>query len=108
MIPTIGRIVQYRVSASDAQAINQRRKDAREKLPWHRAIRSGAQVHVGNDVREDDIYPLIITRVWGDTAASAFNGQLLLDGNDLYWVTSTEIGEGPAKCAWPNTGTRAA
>ncbi|MFA6904509.1 MAG: hypothetical protein WC236_15645 [Gallionellaceae bacterium] len=101
MKPTIGRIVHYRVSAQDATAINQRRKDAREKMPWHHAIRSGAQVHVGNDMKEGDVYPLIITRLWGDTEAAAFNGQLMLDGTDTFWVTSTTLGDGPAKCSWP-------
>ena len=101
MKPTIGRIVHYRLSAYDANAINARRKDAKEKLPWHHAIRSGAQVHVGNDVAAGEVYPLVITRLWGDTPESCFNGQLLLDGNDLFWVTSTSIGEGPAKAFWP-------
>ncbi|MER8455870.1 hypothetical protein NKH24_06985 [Mesorhizobium sp. M1300] len=101
MKPTIGRIVHYRVSGQDAIAINQRRKDAREKLPWHHAIRSGAQVHVGNDLKEGDVFPLTITKVWGDSETSAFNGQLMLDGNDLFWVTSTAIGEGSRQCFWP-------
>ncbi|MBP8234474.1 MAG: hypothetical protein KAY22_19450 [Rhizorhabdus sp.] len=101
MKPTIGRIVLYRVSGQDAIAINQRRKDAQEKLAWHHALRSGAQVHVGNAVKEGDVYPLIITKVWGDSEKSAFNGQLLLDGNDLFWVTSTSLGDRPRECFWP-------
>ena len=99
MIPTIGKIVTYRLTAQDADAINNRRKDAREKLPWHHAIRSGAQIHVGNDVKKGEIYPLIITKVWGKDETAAFNGQLLLDGNDLFWVTSTSFGTGEiGKC----------
>lgn len=101
MKPTIGRIVMYRLSGQDANAINARRGDARDKLAWHHAIRSGAQVHVGNDVKEGDVYPLIITRVWGDSDNSAFNGQLMLDGNDLFWVTSTSFGEKNRECFWP-------
>lgn len=101
MKPTIGRIVLYRLSGQDATAINQRRKDARDKLAWHHALRSGAQVHVGNDAKDGDVFPLIITKVWGDTEGSAFNGQLLLDGNDLFWVTSTSLGDGPRQCFWP-------
>jgi len=88
MVPTIGKIVLYTLSSQDAAAINRRRADAKEKLPWHHAIRSGAQIHVGNDVRAGDVFPLIITRVWGDGEAASFNGQLLLDGNDLFWLTS--------------------
>jgi hypothetical protein len=103
MIPTIGRIVLYRTTAQDASAINARRKDAREKMPWHHAIRSGAQVHVGNEVTAGDVFPLVITKVWGApaTEGTAFNGQLLLDGNDLYWVTSTSLGDGQARCFAP-------
>lgn len=101
MKPTIGRIVVYRVSSQDADAINRRRKDAAEKLAWHQALKSGAQIHVGNAVKEGDEFPLVITRVWGDAEYSAFNGQLFLDGNDLYWVTSTCIGTKPRECYWP-------
>lgn len=101
MKPTIGRIVHYRVSHNDAQAINARRKDAREKMAWHHAIRSGAQVHVGNEVGEGDVYPLMITRVWGDDVHSLFNGQLMLDGTDIFWVTSTKMGDGLRQCFWP-------
>lgn len=101
MIPSIGRIVHYRVPAYVAVAINQRRKDAQEKMDWHRALRTGAQVHVGNEVHEDDVFPLIITRVWGSTPNAAFNGQVFLDGNDLYWVTSTSIGTRAGECQWP-------
>lgn len=108
MLPTIGRIVQYTLSLHDAEAINRRRKDARDKLAWHHALRSGAQIHVGNDVHEGEVYPLVVTRVWGSSENSAFNGQLLLDGNDLFWVTSTTMGDGPRKCKWPDRAPVAA
>ena len=52
-------------------------------------------------VKEGDVYPLIITRVWGDSEKSAFNGQLMLDGNDLFWVTSTALGDKNRECFWP-------
>lgn len=102
MKPTIGRIVIYRATANDADTINRRREDAQEKMLWHQALKTGTQVHVGNSVKEGDEFPLIITRVWGDSESAAFNGQLLLDGNDLYWVTSTKIGDKPRECYWPN------
>lgn len=101
MLPTIGRIVHYTLSPAVAAAINQRRADAAAKLDWHRQERTGAQVHVGNSVNAGDVYPLIITRVWGPNENSAFNGQLMLDGNDTFWVTSTSIGEGEGKAVWP-------
>lgn len=101
MIPTVGKVVIYRISAQDATAINQRRADARDKLAWHHALRSGAQVHVGNTAQVGDEYPLMITKTWGDAEGSCFNGQLFLDGNDLYWVTSTKMGDGPRECYLP-------
>ncbi len=101
-IPTIGRIVHYRLRDTDADAINRRRKDARAKMDWHRENKTGAQVHVGNDVSGGEIYPMIITRVWGTDPTSAVNGQVLLDGNDLYWVTSTALGDEPGRFCWPN------
>ena len=100
-MPTIGRIVHYTLSSYDVDCINRRRKDARDKMDWHRALKTGAQVHIGNDVVEGQVYPMIITKLWGDTPTCAFNGSCFLDGNDIYWVTSTSIGEGPSKASWP-------
>jgi hypothetical protein len=101
MKPTIGRIVHYTMPNYVAEEINRRRKDARDRMDWHRALKSGAQVHVGNEVHEGDVFPLMITKVWGNDEGSAFNGQLMLDGNDIFWVTSTKIGEKSGECRWP-------
>ena len=87
MIPSLGRIVHYTLSQYDADTINQRR--------------GAGSAFQGNVVKEGDVFPLIITRVWGSSEDSAFNGQLMLDGNDTRWITSTSIGEGPTKCIWP-------
>lgn len=100
-IPSIGRVVHYRLRFDQAEQINRRRKDARDKLDWHRALKTGAQVHVGNEVAEGDTFPLVITRVWGDQPNSCVNGQVLLDGNDLFWATSVQAGEGPGSFSWP-------
>lgn len=97
MIPSLGRIVHYTLNEYGAAEINRRRKDARLHLDEHRSAASGVVVHTGNEVREGDVYPLVITRVWGDSEGSAVNGQLLLDGNDTLWVTSVSEGEGPGK-----------
>lgn len=102
--PTIGRIVSYTLSEQDAEAINRRRKDARKLNAAGVTLASqnlGAQIHTGNSVTEGDVYPLIITRVWGADATSPINGQLLLDGNDVLWVTSVPQGTGPRTWAWP-------
>ena len=114
-IPTIGRIVQYRLSEDDAKAINRRRTDgasiaARMKQevqlrggeqPTIYGWPAGAQAHIGNNVAEGDTFPMLITRVWGTNATSAVNGQAFLDGNDVLWVTSACVGEGPRTFSWP-------
>lgn len=94
MIPTIGRIVHYTLTEQDASQINKRRADAWAHMPEHRNNSNGVAVHVGNEVRAGDVYPLVITRVWGSTEGSSVNGQVLLDGSDSLWVTSVSEGEG--------------
>lgn len=108
-IPTIGRIVQYRLSMDDADAINRRRTDgasiaARMKYgddPQLKAWPAGAQAHIGNGVKEGDTFPMLITRTWGSTPEAAVNGQVFLDGNDVLWATSVCVGEGPRTFSWP-------
>ena len=101
MNPTIGRIVHFTLSANDADVINKRRRDAVQHLAEHRENSDGSVIHTGNSVSEGDVYPLIITRVWGNSPESYVNGQVLLDGNDTYWATSVAVGEGPHTFAWP-------
>lgn len=114
--PKIGDIVLYELTDGDAQAINRRRTDAADSAAYHARIHSGAIVHTGNAAhggnveneyvnnthvervtKHGDIYPLIITRVWGDTPEANVNGQVLLDGNDSIWVTSVCAGDAPRK-----------
>lgn len=117
MIPTIGRLVHYRLSADDALAINRRRTsgqsiaartknaipptEGRNHATTIYGWPAGAQAHIGNDAREGDIFPMLITKVWGDTPDSAVNGQAFLDGNDVLWVTSVTAGDGPRTFSWP-------
>ena len=110
MKPSIGRIVQYRLSAEDAEQI-MRRRTTRQKIadrlafdsgnPMMKAWPFGAQAHIGNDVREGDTYPMLIVKCWGDTETSSVNGQVFLDGNDVFWATSVSVGEGPRTWSWP-------
>lgn len=85
--PTIGRIVQYTLSEHDAAQIY----DARH-----------GNGHRGNEARAGDVYPMVITRVWGPGPGAAVNGQVFLDGNDLLWVTSATEGAGPRHFRWPS------
>lgn len=108
-IPSIGRIVHYRLSADDATQINRRRTTGasiaqRMKYgddPQLKAWPAGAQAHIGNDAKEGDTYPMLITKVWGDSPSSAVNGQVLLDGNDVFWATSRCVGDLPGSFSWP-------
>lgn len=104
MIPSVGRIVHYTLNEYDAEVINKRRKDAENKNAAGVTLASqelGAVVHVGNEVRAGDVYPLVITRTWGDTETSGVNGQVLLDGNDTYWATSRTQGDGEGRWREP-------
>ena len=105
MKPTIGRIVLYTVTEQDAAEVNRRRTTGysiaeriKKNTPETSAWPLGAQAHIGNELRAGDIYPMVITRVWGPTCV---NGQVLLDGNDCLWVTSASEGTEPRCWAWP-------
>lgn len=101
-IPSPGRIVRYQLSAADAEAINKRRADAQACMNMHRAHSTGVQVHVGNPVEAGQVYPLFITRAWGSEPDSAVNGQVFLDGNDVFWAMSVRVGDGPGHFTWPS------
>lgn len=112
-IPTVGRIVHYRLSEQDAAQINRRRTNGksiadRMQLLVHTTGDEklvgwpvGAQAHIGNEAREGDTLPMMIVKTWGDTPTSAVNGQVFLDGNDVLWATSVCVGEGPRTFSWP-------
>lgn len=112
-IPTIGRIVHYRLSADDAAQVNRRRTTGasiadRIKTLVHTTGDEklagwpiGAQAHIGNEAKEGDTFPMMIVQVWGPSETSAVNGQVFLDGNDVLWATSVSVGEGPRTWSWP-------
>lgn len=86
-VPTVGRIVHYALTETDAATINN----------------TGQRVHCDDaDVKAGDKIPMIITRVFGEDADSAVNGQVFLDGSDTLWIRSTSAGEGNGKFTWPN------
>lgn len=91
-----GRIVHYRLSKADVEAINRRREDAIAAAAARQA--SGYQVHVGNKVIEGDVVPAIVIRVCGRMGV---NAQAFLDGNDTLWLTSRAEGTGPGTWSWP-------
>jgi hypothetical protein len=76
VIPSIGRIVLYKLNSDDVSVI--------------RTFRSDISGKVGNSVSAGDIFPMIITKVFDNkpTTKSSVNGQVFLDGNDNLWVVS--------------------
>lgn len=86
-IPTVNRIVNYKLNASDVSTIAHRRANVATAR--------------GNAVAEGDVFPMMIVRTWGNTPGSAVNGQVFLDGTDQLWVTSRTVGDQPGQFAWP-------
>lgn len=84
--PTIGRIVHYRLSTTDVQQIDERRREA------------GGQR--GNSAVPGDVYPAVVVRTFGDSLG--VNLRVLLDGPDTHWATSRGYGvETPGCWFWP-------
>jgi hypothetical protein len=100
IIPTLGRIVYYRIPSYLVEQINRRRQHATEAMDYHRWKKNGTMVHVGNAVTAGQIVPAMIVAVWGTTPKSAVNLKLFLDGSDDYWVTSTSVGDEDGKYHW--------
>ncbi len=82
-------ILRYVLTADDVTAINRRRVDPATLTRYDSTIGEdvpnlpGYVVHVGSEVSEGDIVPLIVTKVNDDNTV---NGQAILDGNDSLWV----------------------
>ncbi len=102
MTPSIGRIVLYTLTEQDAAQINGRRTTGAE-IAARIAARPrewplGAQAHIGNSVTAGMEFPMLIVRTWGDMEGSTVQGQVFLDGNDVFWATSRV--EGNAEGEW--------
>lgn len=106
MLPTIGRIVHYRLTEADADAINKRRADFdayRRTIPEMAPDpgepgATGHMAHVGNHATAGDTYPAVVVRTFGGPAA---NLKVMLDGTDDYWATSRSEGDQPGNWTWP-------
>jgi hypothetical protein len=91
--PRVGDLVLYTATEADATAVN---GGGRPETDRTRGLT------VGNTVRAGQEYPMVIVAVWGDSPASAVNGQVILDGDDHLWVTSvTQAGADPALTGGP-------
>lgn len=96
-VPTVGRIVHYRLSEDDAANINQRRHLSELAPPseW------GFQAHRGNRAEPGQVFPATIVRTFGDDEESAVNLSVQLDGNDTHWATSRTLGDVDGTWSWP-------
>jgi len=81
--PTIGRIVHYRLSESDAAAIR--------TTPGWDSTRC-------NPLRPGQWYAAIVVATFG---GSTVNLRVLLDGTVDFWATSRLFGDGPNQWIWP-------
>lgn len=100
MVPTIGRIVHYRLNELDVLRVNGRRQDFRARQCAAGAPSTGFVAHVGNDVRVGDVFPAMVVRVF-EPSHGEVNLQVFLDGNDTLWVTSSVEGMGDGQWFWP-------
>lgn len=91
-LPSVARIVHYRLSAEDVSNIN-----------FQRTRLLGGER--GNAPREGDVLPLIVAAVYAEyksiEAPSVVNGQVILDGPDTLWVTSRKQGDENGQWSWP-------
>lgn len=95
-----GRIVYFVFNAASAAEVNRRRTNTVSILERIKVLAwpIGAQAHVGNDVKEGDIYPAMVIKVWGTSGCS--NLKVFLDGSDSFWATSISYQEDKAPFSW--------
>lgn len=99
-------IVEYKLTAQDAERINRRRTSG-ESIASRIAAEmwpEGAQAHIGSPVAQGDVFPAIIVRVFPDEhgpGAPGVNAQVLLDGNDTLWILSAREGTENGTWNWP-------
>lgn len=103
--PSVGRIVLYKLSEQDAEQINKRRSDFAETLRESRKagkpLDSGYVAHIGNPAEAGQVFPAMVVRRWGDAPTASIQLQVSLDGNDTFWATSVNEGDGERQWSWP-------
>lgn len=99
--PSVGRIVHYRLTEQDAEAINKRRLDFSRYRLTESYTDTGYQAHYGNVAAAGDVYPAGIVRVWGTGETAACNLRVWLDGTDDLWALSRVQGDGDGQWSWP-------
>lgn len=90
MLPKPRILVDYRLTADDATAINKHRSDA--LLATASNMFDGTQVHIGQAVKAGEDHAMLITRVVEAKDGGKVNGQVILDGNDSLFVAGAVEG----------------
>jgi hypothetical protein len=90
---SLGRTVHYVLTADDVTTIIRRRSAS---------YVNDAPLFYGNAVIAGDICSMVVVRLWPNPGnRQIVNGRVLLDGNDVLWVTSVEEGTAPGQWFWP-------
>lgn len=85
MQPTIGRVVHYTLTATDAREIDCR-----------------VPSYTRNAVSEGQVLPAVVVAVFGPPEApTCCNLKVALDGYGEFWATSRSEGDGPGYWSWP-------
>lgn len=104
--PYIGAVVQYILSEQDCAAINRQRRTASDvnylpiKLGEPIKTEENFRLYSGNAVQPGQVVAMVIVAVWGPSATSCVNGQVLLDGNDSFWALSRNRGTNHMNWNW--------
>lgn len=101
MIPSLGRIVYYRLTHHDADVITRRRLDFTEHRGRDGYTDTGYVAHYGNPVAAGQVFPAAIVRSWGEDESGLANLKVLLDGSDDLWLTSVAQGVGQGQWSEP-------
>jgi hypothetical protein len=83
-VPTVGRIVHYTLTEQDVER-----------------VRAGRFATAANEVGVGDTFAAVVVRIWSQFPEPQCNLQVLLDGPDTLWVTSSKQGTKPGTWAWP-------
>ncbi len=92
MMITIGRIVLYKLSENDVKRIT------------HLRLQNNSKITGANYVTVGEEYPLISAKIWPNEYGDGIpgvNGQVILDGPDVLWVTSVKEGTENGQWHWP-------
>lgn len=87
MKPMIGMIVLLKLNEDMAYKIN-----------WSRVASSPVHDCIGTDVSAGMEFPMIVTRI---PSEELINGQVILDGNDVFWATFITEGNEIGQWHWP-------